>query len=320
MRPDQILIVEDDPNIRTILKLQLEGAKYEVLAAEDGRIALEILATSSPDLILLDVMMPNMDGFTTCHHIRSDRRHAHVPIIFLTAKSESQSRIIGLEEGANDYIAKPYDREELLLRVQNLIAWGRAQRHSNPLTGLPGNPSIEAELNGRLGNGAEFAFLYVDLDNFKAFNDYYSYMAGDGVIMLIAKILQEVVAERGGPGDFVGHVGGDDFVVISVPERAGTIADEVVARFDTQILNHYRPEDRERGTVVVANRQGDSEEFPLVSVTIALVESGRHDIQHMAKLNDLVAELKHVGKQHKGSVVVRDRRRPEPQLRTGSDG
>jgi len=312
MSKDHVLVVEDDPNIRKILRIQLDRAGYEVTLAEDGEIALRILKDLVPDLILLDVMMPNMDGFAVCREIRADRRHSHVPIIFLTAKTGPQARVDGLLEGANDYIAKPYTQTELLLRIKNLIAWSRAQRHSNPLTGLPGNISIEAEITGRLAGG-DFSFLYIDLDNFKAFNDTYSYRAGDEVIQLIAKTLQEVVSELGTPDDFVGHVGGDDFVVITRPRRSSSIAAEIILRFDRDILDFYRPEDRERGTVLV--------EVSLVGVTIAQVDSDRHEITHLAMLNDIVAELKHHGKQQRGSTVVKERRRTgTPTLRTGSDG
>jgi len=320
MTKDHVLVVEDDPNIRKILRIQLMKAEYDVTLAEDGEAALRILRDISPDLVLLDVMMPKMDGFAVCREIRADRRHAHLPIVFLTAKTGPQARVDGLIEGANDYISKPYTQNELLLRIKNLIAWSRAQRHSNPLTGLPGNISIEAEISSRLAGG-DFSFLYIDLDNFKAFNDTYSYRAGDEVIKLMARILQEVTSEMGSPDDFVGHVGGDDFVVITRPLRSSTIAAEVISRFDRDILEYYRPEDRERGTVLVENRRGEMEEVPLVGVTIAQVDSDRHQIDHLAMLNDIVAGLKHHGKQQRGSTVVKERRRSSlPPLRTGSEG
>jgi len=319
-RPDRILVVEDDQNIRKILSIQLEGAGYEVITAEDGQIALDILQQVTPDLVLLDVMMPVMDGFTTCRMIRADRRHAHLPVIFLTAKSGPESRVEGLMEGANDYIAKPYSQDELLARIKNFITWSRAQRHSNPLTGLPGNPSIEKEVEARIRDGRAFSFLYFDLDNFKAFNDYYSYMAGDGMIRLLARVLQEVVSEGAGPDDFVGHVGGDDFVAISTPDRSRDIAAEVIARFDGEVLEHYRQDDRDRGYVVIQNRRGELEKFPVVSVTIALIESIDGEITHLAQLNDLVADLKKLGKREPGSVMVEDRRSSDALDRTGSEG
>lgn len=318
---DRILIVEDDSSIRRILRLQLEAAGYEVLDAEEGAAGLKILETEMPDLVLLDMMMPNMDGNAVCHAIRADRRLRHLPIIFLTAKSSADSKISGLHEGANDYLTKPYDRAELLLRVRNLIAWGRAQRNSNPLTGLPGNPAIEAEVESRLAEGEVFAFMYVDLDYFKAFNDFYSYRAGDDVIRLLARVLTDAVDAEGARSDFLGHVGGDDFVVISTPGRADAVAERVLAEFDRRILDLYRPREREQGYVEIENRRGEMERFPLVSVTIALVESDRYRIDHIAMLNDVVAELKLHGKQQAGSVVVRERRQsPSGLLRTGSDG
>ncbi len=322
VKQDRILIAEDDPSIRRILRMQLEAAGYIVFEAEDGTVALEVLKHETPDLVLLDVMMPNMDGKTTCRAIRADRRLSHLPVIFLTAKSTSESKIEGLDEGANDYLTKPYERKELLLRVKNLISWGRAQRYSNPLTGLPGNPSIESEIEDRLTEGRVFAFLYIDMDYFKAYNDYYSYRAGDEVIQLLARVLAQSVEMCGNDDDLVAHVGGDDFVVITTPRKADDVAREVIARFDKQILDHYQPHERDQGYVEIENRRNELERFPLVSVTIALVASDQHQIEHVAQLNDVVAELKRRGKRVQGSVVVRERRQtpPPPMLRTGSDG
>ena len=321
VQDDVILIAEDDPSLRRILRMQLEGAGFAVLEAADGDQALRILEETVPDLVLLDMMMPNLDGNETCMRIRADRRFRHLPVIFLTAKATPESKIEGLHEGANDYLTKPYDGRELVLRIRNLIAWGRAQRHSNPLTGLPGNPAIAAEVDRRLEQTRPFAFLYVDMDDFKAYNDFYSYRAGDEVIRLLARVLTAAVDEHGNPDDLVGHVGGDDFVVVTTPDRADTIAEAVVAGFDGQILDYYQPRDRERGYVEIENRQGKRERFPLVSVTIALVASDECNIEHVAQLNDVVAELKRRGKQIPGSVVVRERRHSQGDtLRTGSDG
>lgn len=321
MKPDRILVVEDDSSIRRILRLQLEAEGYDVTEAEDGMTALKTLETMTPDLVLLDVMMPDMDGNTVCRKIREQRRLQSLPIIFLTAKSATESKIMGLDGGANDYLTKPYERKELLLRIKNLIGWGRAQRDSNPLTGLPGNPAIEAEVQDRLANEEVFAFLYLDLDYFKAYNDFYSYRAGDEVIKLLATVLTEVVEEIGNPRDFVGHVGGDDFVGLTTPDLADAVCSSIITRFDERILACYQDRERNQGYVEVENRRNQTERFPLVSVTIALVESDRYNIEHIAMLNDVVAELKRHGKKHQGSVVIRDRRQDPPELlRTGSDG
>lgn len=321
MSQDRVLVVEDDPSIRRILMFQLEAAGYKALEAADGVAALELLERDVPDLVLLDMMMPNLDGRAVCRAIRADRRLQHLPVVFLTANATIDAKLEGLDDGANDYLTKPYERKEMLLRVKNLIGWSRAQRHSNPLTGLPGNPAIEAEVEGLLNEGQVFAFLYVDIDHFKAYNDFYSYRAGDEVIKFMARVLSEAIEQKGNPRDFVGHIGGDDFVVITTPDRADEIAAAIIERFDGQVPEYYRPAERAQGYVEIANRQNKMEQFPLVSVTIALVESDRYQIEHVAMLNDVVAELKHVGKQRPGSVVVRERRQSSSQMfRTGSDG
>ena len=319
--PVHILVIDDDDGIRGVLRAQLETAGYQVTEAPDGPAGLQSLLEDEPDLVLLDLMMPGMDGHAVCRKIREQRRFQDLPIIFLTANTDNQSRIISLDYGANDFLDKPYDRQELLLRIRNLIGWGQSQRDRNPLSGLPGNTAIEAEIQDRMQKGTHFAFLYLDLDHFKAYNDYYSYRAGDDVIKLMSEILLDVVDQRGERADFVGHIGGDDFVVITAPERAAKICSETIKIFDERILGFYRTKEREQGYVEVENRRYELERIPLVSLTIALVESDRYEISHVAELNDLVAELKHRGKQFSGSVVVRDQREPRPWLgRTGSDG
>jgi diguanylate cyclase (GGDEF)-like protein len=316
-----ILIVEDDLSLRRVLRMQLEAAGYQVSEAENGMAGLALLQQETPDLVILDVMMPEMDGYTVCQKIREQRRFHQLPVIFLTAKDQAESRIMSLDNGANDYLTKPYDRHELLLRVRNHINLGHAQRDANPLTGLPGNVAIEMETQARLDRHQDFALLYVDLDHFKAYNDTYSYRAGDRVIQLTAGILLQTFQQFGNPGDFVGHIGGDDFVAITTPDKADAVCNAIVAAFDRKILEHYEPADLARGYVEVENRRYEMERFPLVSVTIALVETDRYHIDHIAKLNDIVTDLKKVGKRIPGSVVVRDQRASAmPEPRTGSDG
>ena len=170
-----ILIADDEPHIRRILQFLLEQEGFEVLAAENGEAALSILKTTTPDLILLDVMMPEVDGFTVLSTIRRRAETSRIPVIMLTANDENSQKVRGLRGGANDYITKPFNQEELLLRMGNMLAAARAQREANPLTGLPGNPAIARECQRRIDAGEAFACLYVDIDRFKSYNDYYFY-------------------------------------------------------------------------------------------------------------------------------------------------
>lgn len=304
----RILVMEDEVFLQTVLKHVLEETGYEVEVAGDGLEGLKAVETNPPDLILMDVMMPGADGNEVCHRLKSSQRTRQIPIIMLTAMSGADDKIRGLGQGANDYITKPFERKELIARVSNLLEWGRLQRDCNPLTGLPGNISIEAELSRRLDEHQAFVFMYIDLDNFKPFNDFYSYQKGDQAIRLVALLLQRVVEMEGSPGDFVGHVGGDDFVMILDAGRAHPVVEEFVRQFDLQIPDLYSKTDRARGFTQVLNRKGELERYPIMSVTIAAVSNEAKCFTHVAQVSDIAAELKHHGKQQKGSVIVWDRR------------
>jgi diguanylate cyclase (GGDEF)-like protein len=313
----RILVVDDEEHIRKIVKFQLERAGYLVDTAVDGVEALRAVEACHPDLILLDLMMPNMDGYEVCRRLKSDYQTNQIPIIMVTAKADLENKLQGFEDGANDYIAKPFAVTELLLRVRNVLQWSQLQRQANPLTGLPGNVSIEKELERRLGNGSDFVFMYADIDNFKAFNDHYGYRRGDEAIKLTAQIILEAVKSTGNTEDFVGHVGGDDFVVISTPETCDAVANQIVQRFDERIVRLLDQEDLDRGYVEVVNRKGTVDRFPLLTMTVAVVSSSKIEIDHIARISDIASELKLYGKTLEGSVVVKERRKDGRPLPVG---
>jgi diguanylate cyclase (GGDEF)-like protein len=306
----RILVVEDEAHLRDILRMQLENNGFSVLEASDGAQGVEMATQHVPDLVLLDVMMPHMDGYEVCRRLRSSFATRQIPIIFLTAKSEDGDLVQGLKDGANDYVTKPWKAKELMLRVHNGIEWSRQQRSASPLTGLPGNVSISKEIEQRLASQQPFSLLQLDIDHFKAFNDKYGYSRGDVAIRTVAKVLVEASATHGGQSNFVGHIGGDDFVVLSTPEFAEELGEEVIAEFKKQVLSLYNPADLERGYIEVRNRLHQLERFPLMSVTIALVSTNRMPVTHVAQLLDIAGELKAHGKGIPGSVMVGERRRP----------
>jgi diguanylate cyclase (GGDEF)-like protein len=305
----RILVVDDEEPIRKIVTFQLEKAGFDVGSCADGKEALGAVAERQPDLILLDVMMPNMDGYEVCKRLKSNYQTSHIPIIMVTAKAELENRLQGFEDGANDYITKPFAITELLVRVKNVLQWSQLQRQANPLTGLPGNVSIEREVERRFQCNGDFSFLYADIDNFKAFNDYYGYSRGDDAIKITAEILVDAVKSKGNPDDFVGHIGGDDFVIITTPDRSDQIAREVTRAFDRDIVRLFDQKDIERGYVEVINRKGTVDKFPLLTMTIAVVSSENGSIAHTARLSDIASELKRYGKTLEGSVVVKERRK-----------
>lgn len=304
----KILVVEDDAAIRRILEYQLQKAGYAVITAPDGESGFSLAREHRPDLILLDVMLPRMDGHEVCRKIRQDFKISQTPIIMLTARSSVKDRVAGLAQGANDYLMKPYDQEEMLVRVKNTLTLARNQREANPLTGMPGNNAIEAELSRRLEGGAEFAFIYLDIDNFKGYNDTYGYAKGDGAIRMLAGILTESLLEKGEPDGFAGHVGGDDFVLVTSCDLAEPIARRVVKAFDHKKKQLFRDEDWERGYLAVLDRQGVERRIPLMSVTVAIVLNRGRRYEHVGQLSDVAFELKKYGKSYQGSTVVRERR------------
>lgn len=306
-----ILVVEDEQDIRDLMRMQLELEGYEVLYAEDGLDGVRVAAERMPDLVLCDVMMPGCDGFEVVRRLRASQQTRNIPIILLTAKTTPDDRREGLSRGANDYITKPFDPRELRLRIHNLLEWSRAQRAANPLTGLPGNLSINAEIRRRLDEARPFALLQVDVDYFKAFNDHYGYARGDRAIQTLAQILVDAANEHGDASTFVGHIGGDDFVVITEPEHAERMGEAVIARFEEVMPALYDHEDYERGHIEVRNRRHQMERFPLMSLTIALVSTDRVPVTHLAQLIDIAQELKTHGKGIVGSVLVNERRRGE---------
>jgi len=304
----RILVVDDEPHIRQILKFTLEKAAYQVFCAADGEEALEKMAEVKPSLILLDVMMPKMDGFEVCRKMRQDFALSQIPVIILTAKGDLNEKVRGLDGGANDYLVKPYSNEELLLRVRNVLEWNIKQKEANPLTGLPGNTAIERELISRINQKKPYAFLYIDIDNFKGFNDYYGYQKGDEIIGYLAGILNRTIEKLGSREDFIGHIGGDDFVMIAAPTHAELMAKYIIDEFDKGALLLLDEDDVKRGYLEVRDRQGELKRIPVMSVTMALVVSTDNNIEHFAEVNDIASSLKEYGKRIKGSVVVKERR------------
>ena len=305
--PTTILVVEDDAAIRRILEYQLQKAGYDVVTAEDGETGLFLARKHEPDLVLLDVMLPRLDGHEVCRQIRQDYRIAQTPIIMLTARSSVKDRVAGLAQGANDYLMKPYDQEEMLVRVKNTLTLARKQREANPLTGLPGNSAIEAELSRRLSTEEPFAFIYLDIDNFKGFNDTYGYAKGDEAIRMLAGIITEAIHDSRREC-FAGHVGGDDYVMVTPCDVAEDVARRTVKAFDLLKERLFKREDWERGHLSVLDRQGSELRIPLMSVTVAIVLNEDGHYGHVGQLSDAAFELKKYGKTFAGSTVVKERR------------
>lgn len=310
---EKILIADDDPDILRFVEINLRLEGFNVVTAPDGEEAVKVAAVERPDLVLLDIMMPHMDGLEVTQRLRGDPRTANTCIIMLTAKTMSAEKVVGLTVGADDYIIKPFDPLELVARVKSTLRRARQMRDLNPLTGLPGNAVIIQELQRHIAARSNFALMYVDLDNFKAFNDYYGFARGDMVIKLVASILEDALARLTRELAFLGHIGGDDFVVLCDPPLAEELAKEIMARFDEQIPALYDPTDVQKGYITVTDRRDETHNFPLMTISIGIASSATRKIYSHWEASETAAEMKQFAKHQQGSSFAVDRRQPGPE-------
>jgi diguanylate cyclase (GGDEF)-like protein len=308
---ESLLVVDDDPFIARLLEIELRAAGYDVRVAADGSLALDAARERCPDLVLADVMMPNMDGFELTRRLRQDPRTATVSVIMLTARGLSADKLEGFAIGADDYIVKPFDTPELLARIRGVLRRSRDTRTQSPLTGLPGNVRIEEEIDARVERSEPFAILYADLDHFKAFNDHYGFMRGDEVIQATAGLIGDAARGASEGVAFIGHVGGDDFVVVVAPEIAERVADALVAAFDAAAPGFYDEADRERGYVEVTNRRGELQRFGMLTLSIGIATTAKRAFQHYAEAVAVATEMKQFTKESDTSSWAMDRRTGE---------
>ena len=307
--PETILVVDDDPDIARFVEVNLRSAGYEVSVAGDGEEALERATEIRPDLVLLDVMMPRLDGFEVAQRLRKNPQTANTSIIMLTAKALSSDKVTGLQSGADDYIIKPFDPIELLARVKGTLRRAKEMRNLSPLTGLPGNIRIQEEIERQVREHRPFAVLYVDLDNFKTYNDKYGFVRGDRLIQGTARMIQDAVMANDTDG-FVGHVGGDDFVAVVEPDVADDVAKAVCDRFDTDRALYYEDDDLDRGFVRMEDRKGVEQDIPLVSVSVGIATTSKRAFAHYGEAVAVATEMKQFAKRDGGSSYAVDRRAP----------
>jgi diguanylate cyclase (GGDEF)-like protein len=313
-----VLVVDDSPEVSRLLELILTRAGYRVVVAADGRQAVDLARSVRPDLLVLDVMMPEMDGLAVTRLLRADPQLANVSIIMLTARGLAADKLEGLTAGADDYMAKPFDPGELLARVRGALRRARALQGVSPLSGLPGNVRIEEVIEGRIRSGERFAILYADLDHFKPFNDHYGFARGDNVLRATAQTVLEVALAIGDPDTFVGHVGGDDFVVVTAPDRAADVARALIEAFDVQVHAFYDVDDADRGHLEGEDRSGQRQRFPLMSMSIGIATTDRRRFDHYAEAVGVAAEMKEFTKRTAGSSWAMDGR-ADPESEAAAD-
>jgi diguanylate cyclase (GGDEF)-like protein len=304
----RILLIDDDPDIVRFVTTNLELEGYTVKSALTAEEGIAMGLSDPPDLVVLDLVLGYGDGFAVVERFRTNPTTVNVPVVIVSAKARPRDIAKGLDAGADDYVGKPFDIDELSARIRAVLRRSRAMRDLSPLTGLPGNFRIAEELERRINSGNLVAVVYGDLDHFKAFNDHYGFMRGDNVIKFTANTLLEAAAASGDPSSFIGHVGGDDFIMVMDPQYAEAFCRTVVERFDDGILDFYDSHDALRGFVEVIDRRGERHKFPVVSISLGVATNRKRSFTTEWEASAVASEMKEHAKSEPGSSYKIDRR------------
>lgn len=291
MSKGRILVVEDDFDISNMLRIYFTGQGFEVNVAPRGGDALAMTRQSLPHLIVLDIMLPDMDGYAVCKELRSTTRTSHIPIIFLTQKDERSDKITGLELGADDYITKPFDIEELKLRVTNNIARQERENQTDPRTGLPSGRLIEEQLRKTIRR-PDWALLDCRITSFERFKDVYGFIAGDEVLRFTSILMGEVVDELGTPNDFIGHPGGDNFIIITNTTCSPKIRERLKARFKEEVKTHYNFMDVAQGYIIAKGNDGTDVQVPLMKMGIGVAAADMRQFSDIREITETAAEAR----------------------------
>jgi diguanylate cyclase (GGDEF)-like protein len=287
----RLLVVEDDFDISNMLKIYFTGLGYDVDVAPRGREALEKTRQVLPHLIVLDIMLPDIDGYEVCRNLRTSTRTSHIPVIFLTQKDERSDRLQGLELGADDYITKPFDIEELKLRVQGAIRRSEREALTDPRSGLPAGRLIEEQLRLTIRQSG-WAYMDIRINHFDQFKDVYGFVAGDDVLRFAAMLMSEVVDELGTTADFIGHAGGDNFIIITNETNVENLRGRLKERFAQEVQTHYNFMDRQQGFIMATGANGQPEKTPLMTFSVGVVSPKQQAFSDIREITELAAEVR----------------------------
>jgi PleD family two-component response regulator len=274
-----------------MLKIYFGGMDFDVDVAVRGSDALERTKQVLPHLIVLDIMLPDIDGYEVCRNLRTNMRTSHIPVIFLTQKDERSDKLQGLELGADDYITKPFDIEELKLRVQGAIRRAERESLTDPRSGLPAGRLIEEQLR-RIIRTNDWALIDARINHFGPFKDVYGFVAADDVLRFTAMMIGEVVDELGTTSDFIGHAGGDNFIIISKADKALAIKDRIRARFDQEVQTHYNFMDRQQGFVQAPAADGTTTKVSFMTMSMGMVSPAQQSFADIREITELAAEAR----------------------------
>lgn len=308
-----VVLIDDGEEIcGTLYKLfEREKNKYQITKTNSDNKSVKEVMLTVPDLVIIhEDSLEKNDIYGLIDLLRKNPEYSITPIILISEQREKEHKLEMLKKGIEFYIKKPIDDDFLLYTIKNISRLMSANRCISALTGLPGNVQIENELKRRMASRKTYAVLYVDLDNFKAYNDKYGYMNGDEVIKFTSDVIQDAIQEYGKKGDFLGHIGGDDFVAVVDYENSKKIARAIIKEFDKGILSYYTEEDVEKGWIRITNRKGKLEKYPLMTITVAMISNKHKRYVTTLEIGEDGANVKKKAKTIEGSTFLEDKRRP----------
>ncbi|CDE14511.1 response regulator receiver modulated diguanylate cyclase [Clostridium sp. CAG:470] len=304
----EIYIIDDDESSILVFNKLFENDKeYKFISVKSDQI--DIALKNIPSIIIINEDAIEVDIVELCKKIRSDDDNSITPIIVVSSNSEKEHRIQILKESVEYYIKKPVNAQYLYYTIKNLGRLITINRRISPLTGLPGNVQIHAELKKRISNKEEFSVLYLDLDNFKAYNDVYGFLKGDEIIKFTADTIMTSIHSLIPNNSFIGHIGGDDFIAIVPTLNCEDVCKDIIANFDANVVRFFTEDDVEKGYIEVANRKGVIEQFPLTSISIGVVEADVGRFANILEIGEVGAQVKHMAKSVMGSSYAIDRRK-----------
>lgn len=282
---------------------------YQLVKTSSDTQKLKEAMLSLPDLIIVNEENLKCDVEEILKNLRKNQDYSTTPIILTSTSADKVHRVKMLEYGVEIYIVKPLNEMYFFYTIKNMSRLIASNRCISALTGLPGNIQIENEMKRRMASQEIYAILYMDLDNFKSYNDKYGFMNGDEVIKFTSDIIQESIQKYGVTGDFLGHIGGDDFVAIVNYDNARKIGRNITKLFDTRIKKFYNQEDIEKGWIKVVNRKGKMEKYPIMTITVAMISNKFINYKTTLELGEDGAMVKKKAKTIMGSTFLEDRRK-----------
>ena len=303
----EIYVIDDDESSIPIFKeLFKNDREFKFIGVKTEQI--DITLKNIPFLIIINEDSIDRDIISLCKQIRTDEDNQITPIIVVSSNTDRYHKLDVLEQSVEYYIKKPVDTEYIYYTIKNMDRLLKMNRRISPLTGLPGNVQIHAELKKRITNKEEFSILYLDLDNFKAYNDVYGFLKGDQIIEYTANVILKCIHQSFNENYFVGHIGGDDFIAIVPTLKVDNICQLIIANFDEGVTKFFTEEDLEKGYIEVANRKGIIEQFALTAISIGAVIADKDRFANILEIGEVGAQVKHVAKSIIGSSYAVDRR------------